>query len=261
MTIRSPNKKKAEERLKIEKAMEKYTPEKPSKVKKTPNVSRQKLKYDRYIHSEAWLKTKRAQIYKDLGSSCEICKSKEHIEMHHNNYKYLFNESPKRDIVVLCRECHSMIHKATPSSKLGKKPGKTKCNLCSNYGTSEKFYHYKSNYRNLKVCNTCHDALGPKINKNLLTEVKHPNRGLIISEQADNNVSKPTVKRRKARPKNKNLVKLSKFPQKFIDDVKILQKGIEKLNEVCDLDKLNANQKKSLLDLSKCLENFTNFFN
>ena len=256
MSIRAPSKRKAAERKKIEEAIKKYTPNNEVKIVKQRKTTRQENKYYKYMQSSAWLKTKRAQIYNDLGSSCEICSSSSNIEMHHNNYKYLFNEKPTRDIVVLCKDCHQRVHSKTPGNKLGKKPAKSKCNLCSNYGTNEKFYNYKSKYRDLKVCNCCHDALGNKINKMSLVEVKHPNKGLIKSTNTSMRENAVLVKKRKGQ----KTPRLSKFPKQFLSDTKILQKRLEKLQNVADLSALSPEQADSLQELRDSLNTFCIFF-
>ena len=59
-----------------------------------------------YLQSDHWLSF-RAYILR-IRPECEICHVTYRLQVHHRNYKRLWNESP-RDVNVLCERCHQMI--------------------------------------------------------------------------------------------------------------------------------------------------------
>jgi len=65
-------------------------------------------KYYQYIKSDRWQKKKKKLI---KNWECVICgcRNKKRLNVHHKDYKNLFNES-KNDLMVLCSECHIMWH-------------------------------------------------------------------------------------------------------------------------------------------------------
>lgn len=64
--------------------------------------------YDEYIDSDAW-KEKRQLKLSQSGGTCELCGTEDSIQIHHKTYKHLGNE-PLDDLMVLCRECHCLVH-------------------------------------------------------------------------------------------------------------------------------------------------------
>lgn len=66
--------------------------------------------YSDYLNSTVW-KEKALAIKKHMGEKCEICFSKESLEVHHITYNNITNESLK-DLVVLCKSCHEEAHKS-----------------------------------------------------------------------------------------------------------------------------------------------------
>lgn len=71
--------------------------------------------YSDYIHSKEWhIKMKRAKQIagfqcEDCGFQCFHASRSNQLDAHHNNYKCLYHET-KKDIDVLCRECHKKRH-------------------------------------------------------------------------------------------------------------------------------------------------------
>jgi len=64
----------------------------------------QPMGYDKYIASEDWqLKRKFAIQLADY--KCETCEKRGYLEVHHSNYKCLYQERFD-DVYVLCKECH-----------------------------------------------------------------------------------------------------------------------------------------------------------
>jgi len=64
------------------------------------------LSYREYLETDHWKWVRWAALWV-AGNRCQLCRSEENLEVHHNNYDCLFNERPG-DLVVLCRECHEV---------------------------------------------------------------------------------------------------------------------------------------------------------
>ena len=65
--------------------------------------------YKQYLQSDEW-KQLRLKKIRQVESRCQVCYSPDHLEAHHRTYKN-FKEENLNDIVVLCRDCHSLFHK------------------------------------------------------------------------------------------------------------------------------------------------------
>lgn len=65
------------------------------------------IPYKEYLQTEHWL-TLSTKIKEDIGK-CQLCGSTHRLEVHHNNYDNLWNETSK-DLIVLCHNCHSKFH-------------------------------------------------------------------------------------------------------------------------------------------------------
>ena len=70
--------------------------------------ARTQLTYSEYLKTEGW-KTRRAAAIKRAGNHCQVCKSPDRLEVHHNTYERLGHERAA-DLVVLCRSCHQTFH-------------------------------------------------------------------------------------------------------------------------------------------------------
>ena len=64
-----------------------------------------------YLQSDHWLAF-RSYILRSR-QECKICHVAYGLQVHHRNYKHLWNESPT-DVNVLCERCHKMISRAGP---------------------------------------------------------------------------------------------------------------------------------------------------
>jgi 5-methylcytosine-specific restriction endonuclease McrA len=77
-------------------------------------MARDMEKYKSYLKSDAWAAKKTRWIKSDYckGHVCHAkgCTSTKRIEFHHRTYERLGNENLS-DIVMLCRSCHSLVHK------------------------------------------------------------------------------------------------------------------------------------------------------
>lgn len=60
--------------------------------------------YLRYLKSPEW-KEKRKMFLEMVNNECEVCGSKNKLQVHHLNYNNI-GEEVKEDVEVLCRDCH-----------------------------------------------------------------------------------------------------------------------------------------------------------
>lgn len=74
-------------------------------------VGTPKEKYDNYINSDAWQKTRQYALDKH-GRKCTICGSTTNLEVHHLNYDNLGYEAMNdyADLCILCHNCHLKLH-------------------------------------------------------------------------------------------------------------------------------------------------------
>ncbi len=78
------------------------------------------MSYQDYLNSEHWRELKkkkygRKQIGK--GRKCAFCGYKKNLEVHHLNYKNLYDVE-KNDLRVTCSGCHRLIHILMKEGKL-----------------------------------------------------------------------------------------------------------------------------------------------
>ena len=68
--------------------------------------------YLEYLTSKEW-KEVRELALKRAGYKCQICGSTQNLDVHHNTYDHLGNETEHlEDLVVLCAEHHQLYHDA-----------------------------------------------------------------------------------------------------------------------------------------------------
>jgi hypothetical protein len=67
-----------------------------------------KLDYQTYLQSEGW-KQRRTEAVKRAGYRCQVCNSRESLEVHHRTYVNKGHELPE-DLLVLCSSCHRRFH-------------------------------------------------------------------------------------------------------------------------------------------------------
>ncbi len=68
-----------------------------------------KLEYGKYLKSARW-DNLRKFMYNRAGYRCQLCgEKKERLNVHHNSYDNIGNESEK-DLIVLCESCHCWHH-------------------------------------------------------------------------------------------------------------------------------------------------------
>lgn len=66
------------------------------------------MPYSKYLLTKHWLKTK-GEALKRAKYKCQICSSKEELNVHHNTYENRGHEEDS-DLVVLCHDCHARFH-------------------------------------------------------------------------------------------------------------------------------------------------------
>lgn len=64
--------------------------------------------YNEYLKSDEWLK-KRTRVLERANNQCEGCRNRRATQVHHLNYKHVFNEF-LFELVALCDECHRRLH-------------------------------------------------------------------------------------------------------------------------------------------------------
>lgn len=67
-----------------------------------------KASYREYLKSDFW-KRRRNRALSLADYACQICKSTKDLEVHHNDYTRLGNESDS-DLITLCSDHHRMAH-------------------------------------------------------------------------------------------------------------------------------------------------------
>jgi 5-methylcytosine-specific restriction endonuclease McrA len=103
---------KSKERKRKEKARanelkgkKKTSKKRASKLKALPSW---RERYIDYLKSPEW-KTTRLRALRTWGDACQLCGSKERIEVHHRTYARLTKEKME-DLMVVCHSCHEKIH-------------------------------------------------------------------------------------------------------------------------------------------------------
>lgn len=68
----------------------------------------QTMPYNDYLQTPHWQAVRRGALER-AGQRCQLCKSAEHLHVHHNTYERRGCEEPA-DVIVLCASCHSRFH-------------------------------------------------------------------------------------------------------------------------------------------------------
>ena len=89
--------------------MNKYKKIKQSKKSIKNQKKKWFAKYRKYLLSDEWAQI-RIDLFNHRGKQCELCLSKNKLEVHHLTYKNIFNEEPE-DLMILCKSCHKKQHK------------------------------------------------------------------------------------------------------------------------------------------------------
>ena len=82
------------------------------------------IDYRTYLESDAWQRQRRSALL-FARNRCQVCNKSGRLDVHHRTYERLGDERPA-DLIVLCRDCHRLFHKARrlprPPSPLAKLP-------------------------------------------------------------------------------------------------------------------------------------------
>lgn len=73
------------------------------------------MPYREYLNTPEW-QDRRKRHLKSVGYKCQVCNSGGIIDIHHRTYDRRGNEG-YRDLIALCRDCHSLFHKEGKLSK------------------------------------------------------------------------------------------------------------------------------------------------
>lgn len=71
--------------------------------------------YKEYLKSAEW-KEKRDRRLEVDGCQCVICGSKNNLNVHHLTYKNIMQEDVENDLITLCKNCHTMLHRIKEQS-------------------------------------------------------------------------------------------------------------------------------------------------
>ena len=118
-----------------------------------------KEKYIKYLKTNKWKEIRKiiAQKYNYTCKKCgKRCKDKTNLygfQVHHKNYKYIFNEEQKLScLVFLCEDCHKKITEEIKNKKIDKL--KNGCFTCKHCGG--KTFYIKRHINNIGVyCEKC----------------------------------------------------------------------------------------------------------
>jgi 5-methylcytosine-specific restriction endonuclease McrA len=72
------------------------------------------MTYAEYLETPHWRETRAAALAR-AGGRCQVCNSRESLEVHHNTYENLGQEEPE-DLCVLCDECHELYSERLPAA-------------------------------------------------------------------------------------------------------------------------------------------------
>ena len=66
------------------------------------------MTYSEYLNSQEWQRKRSERLQLD-GYKCQRCGFTRSLEVHHINYDRLYHEDVSRDLITLCKKCHSEI--------------------------------------------------------------------------------------------------------------------------------------------------------
>lgn len=64
--------------------------------------------YEDYLHTDHWYNV-RSKALRRANMRCQVCSSRNSLQVHHCNYSCLGEEKP-RDVLVMCASCHKKRH-------------------------------------------------------------------------------------------------------------------------------------------------------
>lgn len=84
------------------------SPRSPYRSNATTERTLRALPYDQYLETPHW-KEARKKALNRAQWRCELCASRDNLNVHHRSYERLGREL-YHDLIVLCRECHVIFH-------------------------------------------------------------------------------------------------------------------------------------------------------
>jgi len=69
------------------------------------------MEYNQYLQSADWQQKRSEKLLRKYGTKkrCSICASKEKLNIHHLNYRNLYDVE-QSDLRILCERCHKLTH-------------------------------------------------------------------------------------------------------------------------------------------------------
>ena len=148
-----------------------------------------KVGYDKYIKSPIWERRKR-ELFERLSAvepECEVCRSTQTIQVHHNTYENIYTREKNRDLIILCQDCHHQFHSNrklyTGITQVAKDKAYTKarCSMCSYWKTTHKLTN--GPYRDVHFCEECYNTFKDKmLDKNFIVTIRGGGLGIIRGE-------------------------------------------------------------------------------
>ena len=76
-----------------------------------------KNEYHLYLKSEKWYSIRQSAL-EGAGFTCQLCDSKDSLQVHHRRYENIGHEALS-DLIVLCEQCHAKFHDVLESDHIG----------------------------------------------------------------------------------------------------------------------------------------------
>jgi HNH endonuclease len=92
---------------------------KRTRKKKSWHSNRRFRSYKNYLHSASWARLRSQALQKH--KSCQLCGSKDRLQVHHIFYRRHWADTQPSDLVVVCRLCHLKIETSTLQARRQKK--------------------------------------------------------------------------------------------------------------------------------------------
>lgn len=108
------------------------------------------MPYKEYLQTDHWKNVRKRALFR-ANYKCQLCGSKENLNVHHNTYENR-GEEKDEDLVVLCENCHGKFHdkicdENEISSVENNQMVKSKmCPLCNEVVSKEESFEYKGRY-------------------------------------------------------------------------------------------------------------------
>lgn len=105
----------AEANAKFEKKIEKIIQEETETFfLQKDNKTQVQKKYEDFLQTDYWKMVREIKLQQSE-NKCQVCGSKSNLNVHHNTYAHHGKEHLHlADLVVLCKDCHSLFHHKLP---------------------------------------------------------------------------------------------------------------------------------------------------